>query len=146
MKKLLKFIMYAILAFFAFIILAAIFTDTSGSAKPPETSTATFKQVDNEVGCTSKYSEDKKEDIFKNEYKGKQFTWEGVVSNSDNGDVQIKIKPTTIVSDIIIELKDKKDGYDLQENMIVRFSFIMERAGGCFLPYSGKKAELIRNM
>jgi hypothetical protein len=145
MKKLLKFLMYAILAFFALIILVAIFADTSGSVKPAETSNATFSQVDNKVGCTSKYSEDKKEDIFKNTYKGKQFTWEGVVSNSDNGRVQIKIKPTTIVSDIDIELKNKKDGYDLQENMIVKFRFIMKREGGCFLPYLGNQAELIRN-
>lgn len=146
MKKLLKFIMYAILAFFAFIILMAIFSDTSGSAKQPEKSDATFDQVNNEVGCTSKYSEDKKEDIFRTEYEGKQFLWEGIVSSSNNGTVQMKMKRGTLVSDIDIELKNKKDGYDLQENMIVKFSFIMNRAGGCFLPFAGKKAELVRNM
>ncbi|MEL0625043.1 hypothetical protein V6238_18365 [Marinomonas arenicola] len=145
MKKLLKFIMYAILGFFALIIVIAIFSDTSEHEKPAEKSSATFRQVDSEVGCSSKYSEDKKEDIFKNAYKNKLFTWEGIVSKSDNGRVQIKIKPTTIVSDIDIRLKNKKDGYELQENMIVKFNFIMESAGGCFLPYTGKNAELVRN-
>ena len=107
-----------------------------------EISKATFKEVQLNTGCTSPFSDDKKEANFKNNYKGKVFEWEGIVSRSKNGTIDINLNDG-IAPDLTVELSEKKQGVNLLKNQPIKVKFVMDTEGGCFLPYQGKLAEVL---
>lgn len=137
--KALKFIGITIVVLFGLLLLIP-------SAKPTldsmEVSKATFEEVQLNTGCKSPFSDDKKEAMFKEGYKGKVFEWDGVVGRSKDGSVDINLN-NGIAPDLTVELIDKKQGFDLQENQPIKVKFMMDTAGGCFLPYQGKLASVI---
>ncbi len=106
-------------------------------------SSAGYKQVNSQVGCDSKYSDNKKEDIFNSQYKDHWMTWSGVVvlADSDNASLNIDGVGT---QDLQVDFKDKKAGYDLQVEDRIKVKFLMSSAGGCFLPFTGEEAEIIK--
>ncbi len=102
-----------------------------------------FTAMLGETGCDSKYSEDKKADIFESKYKDKQMTVNGAVSKASGGEVLIKVLPTTLTYDVRVTLNDPKSAYDLQKDQRVSVRFTVRRAGGCILPYSGDQGVLL---
>jgi hypothetical protein len=46
--------------------------------------------------------------------------------------------------DLMVKFADKKTGYDLKKDVTVTVKFVMRNAGGCFLPFSGDFAELVK--
>jgi hypothetical protein len=52
------------------------------SAPPaPPVSDATWRQVEESVGCDSKFTDEKQRDIFERDYKGRQVTWSGTATS-----------------------------------------------------------------
>lgn len=137
--KALKFIGIAIAILFGLLLIMP-------SAKPTldsmEVSKATFEEVQLNTGCTSPFSDDKKEAMFKDGYKGKVFEWEGIVGRSKDGMIDINLNDG-IAPDLTVELSDKKRGFDLLEDQPIKVKFVMDTAGGCFLPYQGKLAVVL---
>jgi hypothetical protein len=64
------------------------------SAKP----NAAFLQMIAETGCESKYSDDKKADLFAKRWHGTPMTVTGEVSLVSSGTVSLKILRTTLTS------------------------------------------------
>ncbi len=107
------------------------------------TSNATYSQISTEIGCESKYSEDKKEDIFKSKYKNHWMTWTGVVVLPEADSTSLNVDNFG-TQDLSVDFTDKRAGYHLTEDSVITVKFLMNRAGGCFLPFSGKQAVILK--
>lgn len=102
-------------------------------------SSATYNDVNSEVGCASKYSDQKKEDIFEGEFKNRWMVWTGVVVLADADDVSLNVDGIG-TQDLQVDFLDKGAGYNLKKGQKVKVRFLMTSAGGCFLPFSGDYA------
>ncbi|EGR0659944.1 hypothetical protein EYU44_18640 [Vibrio cholerae] len=107
-----------------------------------EKNEAQFEELDFLVGCQSQYSDEKKKQIFTEAHKGKVFTWTGTVSQSDDGAVDLDLNNGGL-PDLRVRLADKKQGFDLVKGQTITVQFVMNVAGGCFLPFSGDSATII---
>jgi hypothetical protein len=76
-----KAVLLTTLAFAAF-GLAACDEEASKPTAPPPVSKATWREVEQAVGCDSKLTDEKKRDIFTRDYDGRQMTWSGSVKAS----------------------------------------------------------------
>jgi hypothetical protein len=108
------------------------------SAKP----NAAFLQMIAETGCESKYSDDKKADLFATRWRGTPMTVTGEVSLVSSGTVSLKILRTTLTSDIRVKLRDSRDAYDLEKGQRVTLTFKVSDHGGCILSYGGESGSL----
>ncbi|EPP5815726.1 hypothetical protein ACUTZS_003582 [Vibrio cholerae] len=107
-----------------------------------EKNEAQFEELDFLVGCQSQYSDEKKKQIFTEAHKGKVFTWTGTVSQSDDGTIDLDLNNGGL-PDLRVRLADKKQGFDLVKGQTITVQFVMNVAGGCFLPFSGDSATII---
>ena len=112
-------------------------------AKSYSYSSASYEEVDSQVGCNSKYSDDKKDDIFNSKYKNKWMTWRGevVLAEADEASLNIDGKGT---QDLSVDFANKSAGYNLKKGDVISVKFVMKYAGGCFLPFSGDNASITR--
>jgi hypothetical protein len=134
------------IAVLAVIIWAALSFLSSESKKAPSsypTSNASYEELDSEVGCNSKYSDDKKKDIFNSRYKNHWMTWSGevVLAEADEASLNIDGKG---IQDLAVDFADKNAGYNLTKGNYIAVRFLMKHAGGCFLPFSGEQATVVR--
>lgn len=106
--------------------------------KYPESS-ALYEEVNSAVGCGSKFSDQKKKDIFDRDYKNHWMTWRGVVALADADDVSLNLDGVGI-QDLQVDFLSKGAGYDLKKGDKIQVRFLMSTAGGCFLPFSGDYA------
>ncbi|MBH8613017.1 SPOR domain-containing protein [Pseudomonas mohnii] len=102
-------------------------------------SSATYNDVNSEVGCASKYSDQKKEDIFESEFKNRWMVWTGVVVLADADDISLNVDGIG-TQDLQVDFLDKGAGYNIKKGQKVKVRFLMTSAGGCFLPFSGDYA------
>jgi len=107
------------------------------------TRSASYEEVNSIVGCDSEYSDDKKKDIFNSLYKNHWMTWRGevVLAEADGASLNIDGKGT---QDLAVGFADKNAGYNLTKGSFITVRFLMKSAGGCFLPFSGEKATIVR--
>ncbi len=132
----------SILMVVVFVIAAAsLFSDDGADATTLPTSSAGFDEVDDEVGCGSDYSDEKRADIFRARYQDHWMTWPGTVVSSDNGEVDIDAGALGM-SDLDVELSDPDEGYDLIDGEEVVIRFVMRKPGGCFIPFRGDMASI----
>lgn len=96
-----------------------------------------YQQMDQQVGCDSKYSDDKKEAIFDQNYKDHTFTWSGTVERVSGGDVAVKVLPDTFSYDFAVKLADESAAFNLEKGQRVTIKFVLREQGGCFLHYRG---------
>ncbi len=119
-----------------------LFLVISMACSPPEdpsnypASDASYEEVNAEVGCDSKFSDDKKDDLFRAKYRNHWMTWRGAVllAEADNASLNLDGVGT---QDVRIDFADERAGYDLLEGQEITVKFVMKTAGGCFLPFSG---------
>ena len=107
-------------------------------AKYP-TSYASYDKVQSDVGCTSTYSKQKKNDIWKKKYVDHWFEWTGVITITPEADevaLTVDFIPGT---DLRVKFKDKNAGYNLIEYQPLTVKFLMTGRGGCFLPFKGSE-------
>jgi hypothetical protein len=102
-----------------------------------------FAEMLSETGCESKYSDEKKADLFAANYKDRQMSVTGETKEIDHGEIDIRVLPSTLTFDISVTMADPKSTYDLQKGQRVTVQFIVRRAGGCILPYSGNQGMLV---
>jgi hypothetical protein len=104
---------------------------------------AGFTAMRAETGCNSKYSDEKKADLFEAKYKDKHMMVTGVISSVSGGEVLIRVPPRTFSYDVRVTLTDPKSAYDLQKDQRVTLRFTVRSAGGCVLPYGGDQGVLV---
>jgi hypothetical protein len=102
-----------------------------------------YEEAQREVGCKSKYSKAKKKDIFKSKYKGQWMTWSGTVVLPDSGKTSINVDRKG-TQDLTVKFSNPRAGYDLIKDQEITVKFKMDRVGGCFLPYIGFDAVIIK--
>lgn len=122
-------------------------TISSYSAAPAVEShpdnTASYAEVNAEVGCKSTYSDQKKDDIFKAKYKDHWMTWSGEVVLLDSGEASLNVDGIG-TQDLRVTFADKNAGYDLAKGKQLKVRFLMKSAGGCFLPFGGREATVVK--
>ena len=116
------------------IALALCTTTLSGSAFAAPISTTSMI---GEIGCKTRYSEEKAADVFTNKYKGQRAVAEGVIVKLDKGKVYLKLLSATLSYDIDVELRDQKATYDMEKGQRIAVEFTVNGHGGCFLPFGG---------
>lgn len=116
---------------------------TTPPVKQYPESTATYAQVNAEVGCKSTYSDQKKDDIFNAEYKDRWMTWSGKVVLLESDQVSLNVDGIG-TQDLQVDFADKNAGYDLAKGRQLTVRFLMKSAGGCFLPFGGRQATVVR--
>ncbi|WP_223532339.1 SPOR domain-containing protein [Pseudomonas sp. GL-RE-20] len=102
-------------------------------------SNATYNDVNSEVGCASKYSDQKKDDIFDSNFKNRWMVWSGIVVLADADDVSLNVDGIG-TQDLQVDFLEKGAGYNLKKGQKIKVRFLMTNAGGCFLPFSGDYA------
>lgn len=107
------------------------------------TSNASYKELSATVGCKSKFSDEKKKDIFNSQYRDHWMTWRGEVVRVSSGDVSLNIDGKGI-QDLQVDFADKSEGYNITKGNVIAVRFVMKFAGGCFLPFSGDHATVAR--
>ena len=75
----------------------------------------------NDTGCDSRYSNEKKESIAAR-YIGQQMTVTGTVEHIDNGTVGIRVSPTTLTYDVLVDLANPKATYNLEKGQATKGS------------------------
>ncbi|MFT4805304.1 MAG: hypothetical protein ACI9YE_002520 [Psychroserpens sp.] len=115
---------------------------TRSVSKPKINQGPSYAQVDAQVGCKSKYSENKKEDIFKNNYANRWHVWTGEIVSAESGEVRLNIDGFGS-SDLSVNFKNPTAGYDLIVGSKITVKFVMKYVGGCFLPFRGDEAIVI---
>lgn len=125
---------------------ASSVSTTSSPSRPvdqhPE-STATYAQVNADVGCKSSYSDQKKDDIFNAKYKDHWMTWSGQIVLLESDEVSLNVDHVG-TQDLKVEFGDKAAGYNLAKGSELKVRFLMKSAGGCFLPFGGREATVVR--
>lgn len=105
-------------------------------------SRATYAELDQQVGCSSTFSDDKKDDLFKTNYKDRWMDWTGELVLLEAGEASLNIDRGGL-QDLSVKFENNREGYDLTKGSTVTVRFLMKSAGGCFLPFSGVKARVI---
>lgn len=105
-------------------------------------SSASYATVDEQVGCGSNYSDDKKKDLFNSNYHNRWMEWQGEITllEADEMSLNVDGKGT---QDLSVQFEEQSAGYDLKKGALVTVKFLMTRAGGCFLPFSGERARVV---
>jgi hypothetical protein len=103
-----------------------------------------FAAIEAEVGCRTRYSEEKAAHEFATKYAGKEMTVTGQVSSVSRGTLRLKLLPTTFTFDLQVELVDPKAGYDLEKGQLVTVRLVMRRAGSCYLPFEGDQGVIVK--
>lgn len=133
----------------AFLVIKGIANSPSSVPSKPTAepdypiSTATYAQVNADVGCKSKFSDEKKDDIFDAKYKNHWMTWQGeaVILEADKVALNVDGIGT---QDVSVSFMRKGDGYDLAKGSVMKVRFLMKSMGGCFLPFGGIQALLTK--
>jgi hypothetical protein len=102
-----------------------------------------FIQMDAAIGCDSHYSDEKKEAIYRKDYKGKTMVLRGTVADVDHGRIGLKLLPHTLVYDIAVDLANSHDSFDIEKGQTITLKFQVSYQGGCFLSYSGKNGVIV---
>jgi predicted YcjX-like family ATPase len=125
------------------VMLIALSACSSEGPSSYPSSSASYQELNSEMGCDSKYSDAKKDDIFKSRYKNHWMTWSGevVLADADDASLNIDGKGT---QDLHVNFADKRAGYNLTKGNVITVRFVMKHAGGCILPFSGNYATIVR--
>ncbi len=118
-------------------------TATAPSAAQYPESAATYAEVNQEIGCKSTYSDQKKDDIFNAKYKNHWMTWKGQIALLESDEVSLNVDGVG-TQDLQVDFADKRAGYDLSKGSQLKVRFLMKTAGGCFLPFGGREATGVR--
>ena len=105
-------------------------------------STIKWSELDQIYGLKSKKTDLQKDELWK-KYQGEKVEWEGKVSSVGETlgslQVQIKMKSTTLVSDVVITLKksEKSKAIEFSEGDKIRFQGVLT-SWGTLMPISLK--------
>jgi len=113
----------------------------SSPADLPTTS-ASYVELQNEVGCQSTHGEDKQKHLWETLYKDHWMTWSGVVESVPAGGVTIDVDGVG-ASDLAVQFENEKDAFELGPGDQVQVKFVMKEEGGCMLDFEGEHAQLV---
>jgi len=101
-----------------------------------------FTVVDRILGCDHKSSDDQVAEMFE-ALKGKLVVATGEVTKAAQGEIWLKVRPTTLIGDLIVTMADKRSTYDLEKGRTISVRFNLKTHGGCLMPFSGNNGVII---
>lgn len=116
--------------------------DSNSSSVEYPSSSATYDEVNDEVGGRSTYSEQKIIDVFNSKYKNHWVTWEGNIYQVDGGELSLDFDGG--LSDVIIKLVDKNAGYDLNKGDIIKVQFLLTSLGDEYFAFEGEYGRIVK--
>ncbi|KOP59654.1 hypothetical protein SAMN05444506_103198 [Pseudomonas syringae] len=122
---------------------ASQYSNAPAAAPAYPDSPLSYAQANAEVGCKSTFSDQKKDDIFKAKYKDHWMTWSGKIALLESDEVSLNVDHIG-TQDLRVDFADKQAGYNLSKGSELKVRFLMRSAGGCFLPFSGREATVVR--
>ena len=129
-----------------FLLICIPFTIISCSGTDPSTypyNSASYEYTEQDIGCKSRDSEQKKDDKFESNYRNHWMTWSGVVMLPESDNVNLNVDRFG-TQDLQVYFADSNAGYNLREGDVITVRFVMKNLGGCFLPYRGSYAKIIQ--
>lgn len=99
-----------------------------------------------ETGCKSKYSDGKRDNIWRERYELRQVVAQGIVDSVKGDQVGIRLQKDTLTADIMVRMRDKAAAYDLEKGNIIKLQFTVDSQGGCFLPFYGSDAVILKEI
>lgn len=118
-------------------------TNTQIDNRSFPTSNASYDEVNMQTGCDSKFIDVKKADIFNSKYKDHWMTWKGKVFHAEPESVSLDMNGAGI-NELRAVFSDSRAGYDLLIGSEISVRFVLRSQGGCILPFTGDKAELVK--
>jgi hypothetical protein len=103
-----------------------------------------FTDMVEEIGCKSKYSDEKKGDIFAAKYKDRDMIVSGTIETLSKDSAGLKILPTTRTFDATVKFEDPNAGYDLEKGQRLLVRLMVRDHGGCFLPFGGDRGVILK--
>lgn len=104
--------------------------------KLPDIAFISFDKIDGIIGCTSKFAERKKVDIFNDDYINKWVQFKLIITKIHEDRIELKDK-NGVKS--IVYLDKKGSGYELLVDDEITITFILKELGGCEKPYVGER-------
>jgi hypothetical protein len=130
---------------FLFLVLVVSSGCSSEDVTQFPVSNALYGELNTEVGCGSQYSDDKKTDVFNSKYKNHWMTWRGEVVDVQTDRASLKVDRMGFLQDLRVEFIERNAGYNLTKGSFITVKFVMRNVGGCFLPFGGDNATVLKN-
>ena len=144
-----KIFKFYFISFFVLAIVGAFIDDkgtsfsiSSTTTKTYPVSSATYQQLNCALGCDSKFSDDKKDDIFASDYKNHWMTWTGEIVLAEADEASLNLDGAGI-QDLKVYFNSPNAGYNLIIGDTITVKFLMKSSGGCFLSFSGDDAVIL---
>jgi hypothetical protein len=141
MTKIIHLIVIGIGLLLVYVLIGSNSSDLSPKVSSYPSGNKTYPQTEAQIGCAGNFSDAKEEDIFLTEYKNHWFTWIGTITSIKNGSVSLDMNGG--LADVQVDLKNKNAAYDLLIDSEIVVRFVMDKKGGCFLPFIGKEGKIV---
>jgi hypothetical protein len=105
-------------------------------------SNATYQQVNSDVGCDSKNSDERKKDVFEARYKDHWMKWRGTIVLADSNVMALSMTDKG-TQDLRVNLAQKGAGYNHKKGEVVTLSFLLKTQASCTLPFFGEDATIV---
>lgn len=100
----------------------------------PDMAFLSFNDLDSIVGCSSKFAERKKKDIYSSDYHEKWVKFNMIISKIHEESIELKNEADV---SLFVELAHKGTGYELLVDDKVDITFTLNGLGNCDIPYTG---------
>jgi hypothetical protein len=108
-------------------------------------SSATYSQIENEIGCTSKATDLNKDRIFSERYRDHVVTWTGVVHDVRGSRLELQaMYSNSIGSDFDVDMAPSTDLTPFAKGDRVTVQFNIDNYMGCFMPLRGSHGLVIK--
>ncbi|HEX2966120.1 MAG TPA: hypothetical protein VHO84_10050 [Syntrophorhabdaceae bacterium] len=112
------------------------------TSKLPQSS-ATYQQVNSDVGCDSRNSDERKKDIFETRYRDHWMRWRGMIVLADSNVMALNMSGKD-TQELRVNLAEKGAGYNFKKGQFVTLKFLLRAQASCTLPFFGEEASVIR--
>ena len=102
---------------------------------------ASYDDLNTEVGCSSNSNDYTKAGIFNSRYKNHRMTWSGEVLRAKAETISLNISGKG-TQDLQVTLANKLAGYTVTHGDFITVNFVLKKMGNCSLPFSGEKATI----
>lgn len=102
--------------------------------RPPEMALISFDELDSIVGCTSKFAEQKKSDLFSEKFKGKWVHFKADIKKIEDSIIYLNNKSGVGLN---VHLLTPGSGYNLLVGDELSITFKLDGMGSCEKPYTG---------
>jgi hypothetical protein len=125
-------------------MIVALLASTAAFAGDDSTTSATYGQIENQIGCTSKATDAKKTMIFNRDYRDRWVTWTGIVTDVKGQQLWLKTPgSSSIGSDFDVDMDSGIDLLQFDKGQTVKVRFQITDYMGCILPLRGTNGTLV---